>query len=217
MDKIELNSIRPNRMNGLILDNYFILATVINQMMIDHGSARTADPIRDMIKTTRDYEPDDEPHIKLKLVTRRIHQRKPFVNPISDTPILAETIFGAILVFWNPNSGKTPNCSCLCSGLQTPDQLQPQGVPEPRRPQFPVHITISLSSQSTHSQTQEEDASDVLGAHPRPDAKPSDPDQTRLSSARDRSRSSHLASVRRSLGGPGSTICKQKVTLILRT
>uniref|UniRef100_A0A0D3BKI1 Uncharacterized protein n=1 Tax=Brassica oleracea var. oleracea TaxID=109376 RepID=A0A0D3BKI1_BRAOL len=156
-------------------------------------------------------EPNDAPHIKLKLLTRRIHQRKPFVNPISDTPILAKTILGAILVFWNPNSGKTPNCSCLCSGLQTPDQLQPQGVPEPRRPQFPVHITASLSSQSTHSQTQEEDASDVLSAHPRPDAKPSDPDQTRLSSARDRSRSSHLASVRGSLGGPGSTICKQKI------
>ena len=28
---------------------------VINQMMIDHGPARTAGPIRDMIKTTRDY------------------------------------------------------------------------------------------------------------------------------------------------------------------
>ncbi|KAF2604743.1 hypothetical protein F2Q70_00027682, partial [Brassica cretica] len=83
--------------------------------------------------------------------------------------------------------------------------------------QFPVHITANLSSQSTRSRTQEEDTSDVLGAHPRPDTKPSDPDQTRLASARDRSSSSHLVSVRGSLGGPGSTICKTKVILILRT
>ncbi|WZZ31328.1 hypothetical protein YC2023_014729 [Brassica napus] len=38
-------------------------------------------------------EPDDEPHIKLKLLTRRIHQRKPFVDTISDavgdTPLIS--------------------------------------------------------------------------------------------------------------------------------
>ncbi|KAF3583474.1 hypothetical protein F2Q69_00031278 [Brassica cretica] len=50
-----------------------------------------------------DVEPDYEPHIKLKLLTRRIYQRKRFVNPISDAPSLAETIRGAVLVFWNPN------------------------------------------------------------------------------------------------------------------
>ncbi|KAF3541323.1 hypothetical protein F2Q69_00022765 [Brassica cretica] len=91
------------------------------------------------------------------------------------------------------------------------------GVPDPRRPLFPVHITANLSSQSTRSQTQEEDASDVLSAHQRSDAKPSDPDQTRLVSARDRSCLSHLVFVRGSLGGPGSTICKTKLILILRT
>ncbi|KAF2605849.1 hypothetical protein F2Q68_00044639 [Brassica cretica] len=91
--------------------------------------------------------------------------------------------------------------------------LSPKGVPDPRRPQFPVHITASLSSQSTRSQTQEEDAFDVLSAHQQSDAKPSDPDQTRLASARDRSCSSHLVFIRGSLGGPGSTICKTKVIL----
>ncbi|KAG5388712.1 hypothetical protein IGI04_030253, partial [Brassica rapa subsp. trilocularis] len=40
----------------------------------------------------------DEPHIKLKLLTRRIHQRKPFGDPILDAPTLAETIHGADLV-----------------------------------------------------------------------------------------------------------------------
>ncbi|WZZ14872.1 hypothetical protein YC2023_107961 [Brassica napus] len=41
----------------------------------------------------------DEPHIKLKLLTRRIHQCK----PISDAPTLAKTIHGADLSSWNPN------------------------------------------------------------------------------------------------------------------
>ncbi|KAG5373944.1 hypothetical protein IGI04_019441, partial [Brassica rapa subsp. trilocularis] len=48
-------------------------------------------------------EPDDEPHIKLKLLTRRIPHRKPFFDPISDAPTLAETIHGADLSSWNPN------------------------------------------------------------------------------------------------------------------
>ncbi|KAF3503924.1 hypothetical protein F2Q69_00044000 [Brassica cretica] len=43
-------------------------------------------------------EPDDEPHIKLKLLTRGIHQRKAFVDPISDASTLAETILGAVLL-----------------------------------------------------------------------------------------------------------------------
>ncbi|KAG5393036.1 hypothetical protein IGI04_022999, partial [Brassica rapa subsp. trilocularis] len=62
-------------------------------------------------------EPDDEPHIKLKLLTRRIYHRKPFVDPISDAPTLAETIHGADL-----------------------------SVPDPRRLQLPVQNRASSRS-----------------------------------------------------------------------
>ncbi|KAG5383640.1 hypothetical protein IGI04_035110, partial [Brassica rapa subsp. trilocularis] len=76
----------------------------------------------------------DEPHITLKLLTRRIHQRKPFVDPISDAPTLAETIHGADLSSWNPNPSQqdflsSPKVFLILDVLSSLFKTKPVHVP----------------------------------------------------------------------------------------
>ncbi|KAG5386577.1 hypothetical protein IGI04_038047, partial [Brassica rapa subsp. trilocularis] len=132
----------------------------------------------------------DEPHIKLKLFTRRIHHRKPFVDPISDAPTLAETIHGADLSSWDPNPSqqdflsKFKSCVPDHRRLQLPVQNRAISRSHYRQLEFPIN---QLAKEATR---------DPIGGSVRP--------------ARVRGLSAHL-------GGPVSTICKTKVILILRT
>ncbi|KAG5383632.1 hypothetical protein IGI04_035102, partial [Brassica rapa subsp. trilocularis] len=140
----------------------------------------------------------DEPHIKLKLLTRRIHPGKPFVDPISDAPTLAETIHGADLVLgtlirankiFYPNSNLHSISSSHKAFLILDDfsflfRTEPAHDSHHRQLEFPIN---QLAKEATR---------DPIGGSVHP--------------ARVRGLSAHL-------GGPVSTICKTNVILILRT
>ncbi|KAG5373879.1 hypothetical protein IGI04_042805, partial [Brassica rapa subsp. trilocularis] len=82
----------------------------------------------------------DEPHIKLKLLTRRIHQRKPFVVQISDAPTLAETIHGADLSSWNPNPSQQDfSIQIQILRLQLPVQNRASSRSHHRQLEFPIN------------------------------------------------------------------------------
>ncbi|WZZ14904.1 hypothetical protein YC2023_107993 [Brassica napus] len=92
-------------------------------------------------------KPDDEPHIKLKLLTRQIYQRKPFVDPISDAPTLAETIHGADLSSWNPNPSQQDfsiQIQILRSGPKALDDPKSSTRPQVRL-DHPLSLSISIS------------------------------------------------------------------------
>ncbi|KAF3526948.1 hypothetical protein F2Q69_00049715 [Brassica cretica] len=92
---------------------------------------------------------DDEPHIILKILTRRIYQRKPFVDPISDAPTLAETIRGASWSF-GTLIPKNPKLFLLAFRLANSDQAQLQTFPvRDQRPQ----PQLSLRPAQTKSPT----------------------------------------------------------------
>ncbi|KAG5373878.1 hypothetical protein IGI04_042804, partial [Brassica rapa subsp. trilocularis] len=74
------------------------------------------------------------------LLTRRIHQRKPFVVQISDAPTLAETIHGADLSSWNPNPSQQDfSIQIQILRLQLPVQNRASSRSHHRQLEFPIN------------------------------------------------------------------------------
>ncbi|KAG5374497.1 hypothetical protein IGI04_042177, partial [Brassica rapa subsp. trilocularis] len=74
------------------------------------------------------------------LLTRRIHQRKPFVVQISDPPTLAETIHGADLSSWNPNPSQQDfSIQIQILRLQLPVQNRASSRSHHRQLEFPIN------------------------------------------------------------------------------